>query len=166
MKEERKQGEQLAVTGEPCGQRKTTMLFLCTGNSCRSQMAEGWARYLRGGVIEPYSAGIERHGMNERAVRVMAEAGVDISGQHSKLIDELPSVSFDFVVTLCDHAHESCPYFPGRIVHRGFPDPPRLAEQATDEDGILRAYRMVRDQIRAFILSLPAALEAGNPELS
>ena len=145
---------------------KITILFLCTGNSCRSQMAEGWARHLQGEVLEPYSAGIERHGMNPYAVRVMAEAGVDISGQHSKLIDELPSVSFDFVVTLCDHAHESCPYFPGRIVHRGFPDPPRLAEQATDEDGILRAYRTVRDLIRAFILSLPAALEAGNPELS
>ena len=145
---------------------KITILFLCTGNSCRSQMAEGWARHLKGDVLEPYSAGIERHGMNPYAVRVMAEAGVDISGQHSKLIDELPSVSFDFVVTLCDHAHESCPYFPGRIVHRGFPDPPRLAEQATDEDGILRAYRTVRDLIRAFILSLPAALEAGNPELS
>ena len=145
---------------------KITILFLCTGNSCRSQMAEGWARHLKGDVLEPYSAGIERHGMNPYAVRVMAEAGVDISGQHSKLIDEQPSVSFDFVVTLCDHAHESCPYFPGRIVHRGFPDPPRLAEQATDEAGILQAYRTVRDQIRAFILSLPAALEAGNPEQS
>jgi arsenate reductase len=94
----------------------------------------------------------------------MAEAGVDISGQHSKLIDELPSVSFDWVVTLCDHAHESCPYFPGRIVHRGFPDPPRLAEQATDETVILQAYRTVRDQIRAFILTLPAALASANPE--
>ena len=145
---------------------KITILFLCTGNSCRSQMAEGWARHLKGDVLEPYSAGIERHGMNPYAVRVMAEAGVDISGQHSKLIDEQPSVSFDFVVTLCDHAHESLPCFPGRIIHRGLPDPPRLAEQATDEDGSLRSYRTVRDLIRAFILSLPAALEAGNPEQS
>ncbi len=151
-------------TDQPGVTGKTSILFLCTGNSCRSQMAEGWARHLQGEVLEPYSAGIERHGMNPYAVRVMAEAGVDISGQHSKLIDELPPVSFDWVVTLCDHAHESCPYFPGRIVHRGFPDPPRLAEQATDETVILQAYRTVRDQIRAFILTLPAALASANPE--
>jgi arsenate reductase len=152
------------TTDRPGATGKKSILFLCTGNSCRSQMAEGWARHLQGEVLEPYSAGIERHGMNPYAVRVMAEAGVDISGQHSKLIDELPSVSFDWVVTLCDHAHESCPYFPGRIVHRGFPDPPRLAEQATDETVILQAYRTVRDQIRAFILTLPAALASANPE--
>ena len=96
------------TTDRPGVTGKTSILFLCTGNSCRSQMAEGWARHLKGDVLEPYSAGIERHGMNPYAVRVMAEAGVDISGQHSKLIDEQPSVSFDFVVTLCDHAHESC----------------------------------------------------------
>ena len=151
------------TTDRPGATGKKSILFLCTGNSCRSQMAEGWARHLKGDVLEPYSAGIERHGMNPYAVRVMAEAGVDISGQHSKLIDELPSVSFDWVVTLCDHAHESCPYFPGRIVHRGFPDPPRLAEQATDETVILQAYRTVRDQIRAFILTLPEGLESVSP---
>ena len=105
------------------------ILFLCTGNSCRSQMAEGWARHLKGGQIEPYSAGIEAHGLNPDAVRVMAEAGVDISGQRSKLVGELSGVDFDYVVTVCDNAHESCPLFPGKakVVHVGFDDPPRLA---------------------------------------
>lgn len=138
--------------------RKKTILFLCTGNSCRSQMAEGWARHLRGDVVEPYSAGIEMHGLNPTAVRVMAEAGVDISAQQSKLIDELPSIPFDYVVTLCDHAHESCPYFPGRIIHRGFPDPPHLAKDASSEEAILQAYRSVRDLIRDFVETLPGSL--------
>ncbi|MDD2468175.1 MAG: arsenate reductase ArsC [Desulfobulbus sp.] len=142
-------------TTEP---RKMIILFLCTGNSCRSQMAEGWARHLKGEKIEPYSAGIERHGLNPLAVRVMAEAGVDISAQQSKLIDELPSIPFDYVVTLCDHAHESCPYFPGRIIHRGFPDPPQLAKDASSEEAILQAYRSVRDIIRDFIETLPDSL--------
>lgn len=142
-------------TTEP---RKMIILFLCTGNSCRSQMAEGWARHLKGEKIEPYSAGIERHGLNPLAVRVMAEAGVDISAQQSKLIDELPSTPFDYVVTLCDHAHESCPYFPGRIIHRGFPDPPHLAKDASSEEAILQAYRSVRDIIRDFIETLPDSL--------
>jgi Protein-tyrosine-phosphatase len=132
-------------------QRKTTILFLCTGNSCRSQMAEGWTRHLKGERIEPYSAGIEKHGLNPLAVRVMAEAGVDISAQQSKLIDELPSMPFDYVVTLCDHAHESCPYFPGRIIHQGFPDPPHLAKDTSSEEAILQAYRSVRDLIRDFV---------------
>ena len=97
------------------------ILFLCTGNSCRSQMAEGWARHLKGDQIEPYSAGIEAHGLNPDAVRVMAEAGVDISGQRSKLVSELSGVDFDYVVTVCDNAHESCPLFPGKakVVHVG-----------------------------------------------
>jgi len=137
---------------------RTTILFLCTGNSCRSQMAEGWARHLRAEVIEPYSAGIEKHGLNPLAVRVMAEAGVDISGQRSKLVTELPIAAFDYVVTLCGHAHETCPYVPGRIVHHGFPDPPRLAQDAATEEDILQVYRAVRDQIRAFVASLPESL--------
>lgn len=137
---------------------KTTILFLCTGNSCRSQMAEGWARFLRGDLIEPYSAGIERHGLNPTAVRVMAEAGVDITGQQSKLVEELPITTFDYVITLCGHALETCPYFPGRTLHRGFPDPPLLAKDATTEEAILQAYRSVRDQIKVFIESLPASL--------
>jgi len=138
--------------------RKTTILFLCTGNSCRSQMAEGWARHLRANVIDPYSAGIERHGLNPTAIRVMAEAGVDISSQKSKLVEELPIATFDYVITLCGHAFETCPYFPGRTIHRGFPDPPLLAKVATTEEAMLQAYRSVRDQIRAFIESLPESL--------
>ena len=137
---------------------KTTILFLCTGNSCRSQMAEGWARRLRGEVVAPYSAGIERHGLNPYAVRVMAEAGVDISRQHSKLTTELPIVAFDFVITLCGHARETCPYFPGKTIHHGFPDPPELAKTATTEEEILAAYRTVRDQIRDFVQTLPQSL--------
>src|SRR5436190_16092182 len=88
---------------------KLRVLFLCTGNSCRSQMAEGFARQLRGDRIEPYSAGVEPHGMNPRAVKAMAEAGVDISTQRSKHADELRGVPFDYVVTVCDHANEACP---------------------------------------------------------
>ena len=140
---------------------KLRVLFLCTGNSCRSQRAEGWARHLKGDVIEPYSAGIETHGLNPRAVQVMAEAGVDISGQRSKHVDELRDVPFDYVVTVCDHAHESCPLFPGRtkLIHVGFDDPPRLAREAKTEEDALRHYRRVRDEIRAFVGQLPGALE-------
>ena len=139
---------------------RLTILFLCTGNSCRSQMAEGWARRLKGDVLEAYSAGIETHGMNPRAVRVMAEAGVDISGHHSKHVDELKDVPFDYVVTVCDNARESCPLFPGRakVVHRSFEDPPRLARSAATEEEALAHYRRVRDEIRAFVETLPGSL--------
>jgi arsenate reductase len=139
---------------------KVRVLFLCTGNSCRSQMAEGWARRLKGDRLEPYSAGVEVHSLNERAVRVMAEEGVDISGHRSKRVDELLDVAFDYVVTLCGHARETCPVFPGRtkVVHVGFDDPPRLAEGAASEDEALGHYRRVRDQIRAFVETLPEAL--------
>ena len=143
---------------QPNEPQKTTILFLCTGNSCRSQMAEGWARHLRGDRLVVYSAGIETHGLNPRAVRVMAEVGVDIGGQHSKLVEELPPTRFDYVITLCDHAHETCPYVPGRIVHHSFVDPPLLTRDATSEEEILDGYRMVRDQIRRFIESLPDSL--------
>ena len=88
---------------------KPKILFLCTGNSCRSQMAEGWARHLKGGQIEAYSAGIETHGMNPNAIKVMGEAGVDISGHRSKNVEELLEIPFDYVVTVCGHAHETCP---------------------------------------------------------
>jgi arsenate reductase len=128
-------------------------LFLCTGNSCRSQMAEGWARHLKGDQIEAYSAGIETHGLNPDAVRVMTEAGVDISRQRSKHVSELRGVEFDYVVTVCDHAHESCPVFPGqaKVIHVGFDDPPRLAADAKTEEERLAPYRRVRDEIRAFV---------------
>ena len=133
--------------------KKKKVLFLCTGNSCRSQMAEGWARALKGDVIEAYSAGIETHGMNPNAVKVMAEAGVDISGQRSKHLDELKGVDFDLVVTVCGHAHENCPWFPGsaKVVHVGFDDPPKLAKAARTEEDALNPYRRVRDEIRTFV---------------
>ncbi len=144
--------------------QKMRVLFLCTGNSCRSQMAEGWARHLKSDVIEPYSAGIATHGLNPRAVQVMAEAGVDISGQRSKHVDELKHIAFDYVVTVCGHAHETCPLFPGtaRVVHVGFDDPPALARGAKTEDEALAHYRRVRDEIRAFVASLPEGLDAGR----
>ena len=140
--------------------KKLKILFLCTGNSCRSQMAEGWARRLKGDAIEPHSAGIEAHGLNARAVKVMAEAGVDISRQRSKTLSEVKDAPFDYVVTLCDQAHESCPLFPGKakIVHAGFDDPPRLAKDARTEEEALGHYRRVRDEIRAFVERLPEAL--------
>jgi len=137
------------------------VLFLCTGNSCRSQMAEGWARHLKGDVIEAFSAGIETHGLNLNAVKVMAEVGVDISRQRSKHVDELNDVAFDYVVTVCDHAHESCPLFPGKtkVVHVGFDDPPRLSHDAKTEEEALDHYRRVRDEIRTFVETLPGRLE-------
>lgn len=140
--------------------RKLKVLFLCTGNSCRSQMAEGWARHLVGDRIEPSSAGLEAHGLNPHAVEVMAEAGVDISHHQSKTLDDLAGVPFDRVVTVCDHAHESCPVFPGRarVRHVGFDDPPRLAAGETDPERALDRYRRVRDEIRAFVETLPDAL--------
>ena len=139
---------------------KLKILFLCTGNSCRSQMAEGWARALKGDVIEAYSAGIETHGLNPSAVKVMAEAGVDISGHQSKLLESLSDVPFDYVVTVCDNAHESCPIFPRRtkVVHVGFDDPPRLAKDCAAEEEKLNCYRRVRDEIKAFVETLPEGL--------
>ena len=133
--------------------RKLKILFLCTGNSCRSQMAEGWAKKLRSDAVEAYSAGVEPHGMNPRAVKVMAEAGVDISGHHSKHVDELKDVQFDYVVTVCDHANETCPIFSGKTqrIHVGFDDPPRLAKDAKTEEEALGHYRRVRDEIRRFV---------------
>ena len=137
------------------------ILFLCTGNSCSSQMAEGWVRHLKGDVMRAFSAGIEKHGLDPRAVQVMAEAGVDISGQGSKLVDELETLDFDYVVTLCDEARESCPLFPGRatMVHVGFEDPPRLAQKESGEAAKLEHYRRIRDEIRAFVEGLPDSLK-------
>lgn len=133
---------------------KRKVLFLCTGNACRSQMAEGWTRQLWGDRIEPYSAGIEAHGLNPRAVQVMAEAGVDIAGHTSKLASDVAKVPFDLVVTVCGHADENCPAFLGRaakVVHVGFDDPPQLAKTAGSEEETLSHYRRVRDEIRAFV---------------
>lgn len=145
--------------------KKLNVLFLCTGNSCRSQMAEGWTRHLKGNVIEAYSAGIETHGLNPNAVKVMAEAGVDISEHKSENVADLLHIPFDYVVTVCGHANEHCPLFPGKakVVHVGFDDPPKLARelaaQGADEQAQLDCYRRVRDEIKAYVETLPGALE-------
>ena len=141
------------------------VLFLCTGNSCRSQMAEGWARHLKSDCVEAYSAGIETHGLNPNAVKVMGEAGVDISGHRSKHIDEFKDMDFDYVVTVCGHANEHCPVFPGKttVIHVGFDDPPKLAEKAASPEEALDCYRRVRDEIRAFVETLPDSLTESKP---
>ncbi len=140
----------------------TTVLFLCTGNSCRSQMAEGWARHLHGERLTALSAGIDPQGLNPCAVQVMAEAGVDISGQRSESVEDQAGVAIDVVYTVCGHAHESCPAWPGggaRVVNRGFDDPPALAAGAATEDEALGPYRRVRDEIRAWIETLPIEID-------
>ena len=136
---------------------KLKILFLCTGNSCRSQMAEGWAKQLKGDVVEPYSAGIETHGLNPNAVRVMAESGVDIAHNRSKHLDELKNIQFDWVITVCDNANESCPVFIGETkrFHISFDDPPKLTKGLTDQDEILAVYRRIRNDVRKFVEGLP-----------
>jgi len=143
---------------------KIKLLYLCTGNSCRSQMAEGWTRALRSDQIEVFSAGIETHGLNPNAVKVMAEAGIDISGQKSQHIDEFKDVKIDYVITVCNHAHETCPWFPvdSKVIHVGFQDPPKMAKELAAKGGSeeeqLDCYRSVRDEIRAFVETLPGSL--------
>ena len=148
------------------GSTRPRVLFLCTGNACRSQMAEGWARILLGERIDACSAGTDPHGLNPLAVRAMREAGVDISSHTSKTIEACSPWTLDLVVTVCGHAHEHCPVFlaqnPGtRVVHHGFDDPPRLAVGAASEDDAMPHYRRVRDEIRAFVEALPGLL--GTP---
>jgi arsenate reductase len=147
---------------------KLKILFLCTGNSCRSQMAEGFAHHLRGDEIEPFSAGVAPKGIDPRATRAMAEAGVDISNQNSTSLEEVKHIEFDHVVTLCDSAQKSCPSFPGKtkVTHVGFEDPPKLAESAKDEEEAMVHYQRVRDEIRAFVESLPELLlkEGTSPQ--
>ena len=139
---------------------KSKILFLCTGNSCRSQMAEAWTNQLKGDKFEAYSAGVAPKPIDARAIQAMAEAGVDISGQKSKDLDVFGSLEFDYVITLCDNARESCPYFPAktRVIHKGFEDPPKLAENAKTEEEAMSHYRRVRDEIRAFVERLPDEL--------
>jgi arsenate reductase len=136
---------------------RINVLFLCTGNSCRSQIAEGWARHLKSDIIEAYSAGIRPIGVNSNAIKVMAEAGVDILGQTSKGVDELVGVDFDYVVTVCDNAREQCPVFPGRakLFHKAFDDP---YFATGSEEEIMAEFRRVRDQIKAFVEELPEIL--------
>lgn len=141
---------------------KIKILFLCTGNACRSQMAEGWARRLKSGVIEAHSAGVWPAGVSSRAIRVMSEAGVDISSHRSQHVDEFSEIKFDYVVTLCDNAREQCPLFAGdvKFVHRAFNDPVMM--KGTDVE-IMAAFRKTRDEIKAFVETLPESLE-GNPQ--
>ena len=143
---------------------KLKILFLCTGNSCRSQMAEGWTRHLKGDLIEVYSAGIETHGLNPNAVKVMAEVGVDISKHKSQNIREFADINLDLVITVCGHAHETCPFFPNdcKVIHVGFDDPPKLAQELAENgasaEAQLDCYRKVRDMIRAYVETLPKTL--------
>lgn len=150
--------------------KKKNLLFLCTGNSCRSQMAEGWLRHLKGDLFNVFSAGTQTHGLNPQAVKVMAESGVDISGQRSQLLSEFDEFEFDsqgldYVITVCGHAHESCPVFMGRdggkapkVIHVGFDDPPKLALMYEDEEQQLDCYRRVRDEIRDFVVGIEGVL--------
>lgn len=140
--------------------QKKTILFICTANSCRSQMAEGWVKALKGDIFEPYSAGIEKHELDKKAVQVMAEAGIDISKQKSKLIDELEEKKFDYVITICNDAHEKCPIFPGKTKksHHPFDNPPKIASTLKSQEEILSIYRRVRDEIKKFVSELPGNL--------
>jgi len=137
----------------PSQQKK--VLFLCTGNSCRSQMAEAWVNALKPDEWQAFSAGIETHGMNPFAISVMAESGVDMTGQYSKNVDELKDNTFDLVVTVCDHAADHCPSLPSTlsVKHIPFDDPPALAKNAENEAETLVSYRLVRDQIKTFVES-------------
>lgn len=139
---------------------KLKILFLCTGNSCRSQMAEGWARQLKKESLDAYSAGVAPHGVDPRAVKAMAEVGIDISAQESKDVDTLEQIEFDYVITLCDKANQSCPVFPARtrLLHVGFDDPPKLAAAASAEEEAMAHYRRVRDEIGKFVEKLPQVL--------
>ena len=133
------------------------ILFLCTGNSCRSQMTEGWTRRLKSDIIDAYSAGIEPCGINPIAVEVMAEAGVDISGHSSKYVDELREIDFDYVITVCDSARERCPFFLGKakVYHRNFDDPAAFSGSAEE---VRAGFCRVRDEIRKFVETLPEGL--------
>ena len=128
---------------------KKKILVLCTGNSCRSQIAEGYLRYFSGERAEVYSAGVETHGVNPRAIATMKEDGIDISGHTSNNVDEYRDINFDFVITVCDNARERCPYFPTKAVkfHQNFPDPAKA--QGTEEE-IVAEFRRVRDMIKAY----------------
>lgn len=139
---------------------KKNILFLCTGNSCRSQMAEGWGKALKADSYNFFSAGTKKHGLNPRAVKVMQEMGVDISNHQSNTTDELPDVKIDYVFTVCSDAHESCPYFPGgQVIHFGFDDPPRLTEGFDNEEDTLLVYRRVRDEIKEMVTKIEQFME-------
>ncbi len=140
---------------------KTKVLFLCTGNACRSQMAEAWARHFHSGTIEAYSAGVSPSWVFPETIAVMNEAGIDMSHARSKHVDEFLNENIDIVITVCGYAKEVCPVFPRKIrtMHRGFDDPPSLSYPPPGPDGLAQ-YRRVRDEIRDFVMELPGAIEA------
>ena len=140
---------------------KRTIQFLCTGNSCRSQMAEGWTRHLWSDLFEVISAGTQATRVDPIAVRVMKEVGVDISNQRSKHIRELGGIVFDYVITVCDNARENCPFHPAkvRLLHKGFDDPPQLAVNSDNMEEKVDHYRRVLDEIRSYIEKLPELLD-------
>lgn len=140
--------------------KKKRILFLCTGNSSRSQMAEAWTRHLQGVIFEAYSAGTAPKAADARAIKAMAEVGIDISAYRSKSVLDLPDIEFDYVITLCEDAQQTCPFFPAKtaIIHHAFDDPPTLAKNARDEEEAMNHYRRVRDKIKAYIETLPRSL--------
>lgn len=139
---------------------KKNVLFLCTGNSCRSQMAEGWGKTLKREQFNFYSAGTKKHGLNRNAIKVMKEVDIDISFHESNTTDELLDVSMDYVFTVCSDAHENCPFFPGgKIIHVGFDDPPRLTKEMNYEEEVLDVYRRVRDEIKAMVTNIEDYME-------
>jgi arsenate reductase len=146
--------------------QRLRILFLCTGNSCRSQMAEGWTRHLHRNTIDTYSAGLDLKPLNPDAVKVMAEAGVNISNHAPKHVDSLGDQQFDYVITVCGHANEICPTFAGkaRVIHVPFDDPPELAKTAASRGEALQHYRRVRDEIRRFVEGLPGSLEQSDQQ--
>ena len=147
-----------------CGAKdRIKVLFLCTGNSCRSQIAEGWARHLKGDIMDVYSAGLAPGALNQMAVKVMAEAGVDISTQRPKHVDELKEVDFDYVVTICDNARENCPIFPRKTkyFHKAFEDP---SFTIGTRQQIQAAFVKLRDQMKEFIEKMPKILENKSAE--
>lgn len=127
------------------------VLILCTGNSCRSQIAHGYLTLFAGDKANIYSAGIETHGVNPRAIKIMAEDGVDISAHTSNHVDEYKDVAFDYVITVCDNANEACPYFPGNVrrLHHNFPDP---AKAIGTEEEIMQQFKAVSEMTKAYIL--------------
>jgi arsenate reductase len=147
-----------------CGLKdKINILFLCTGNSCRSQIAEGWAKHLKSDVMDVYSAGIAPGTLNQMAVKVMAEAGIDISAQKPKHVNELKNIDFDYVVTICDNARENCPIFPHKtkLFHKTFEDPTFMVGT---EQQIKAAFVKLRDQMKKFIEKMPGILEKESTE--
>jgi arsenate reductase len=148
-------------------EKQIKILFLCTGNSCRSQMAEAFTRHLINDRIDAYSAGIAPKAVDPRAIKVMSEIGIDISSQQSKSTNDMKDMEFDFVITLCDNAQKTCPTFPANtsLFHMGFDDPPKLAANSQNEKEALEHYRRVRDEIKIFVKQLPDTLKQKKKDL-